>query len=689
MLKKHIIAGLTSLIIITQPVYAQKDDFFSSVTLEDLLNLEVTVASANKGLTLRESPGIITLVTAEEIRNMGARDLIDILRLIPGVDFGVDVQGVVGLSMRGNWAHEGKILLLIDGQEMNELAYATTQFGNHYPVDNISRIEMIRGPGSAIYGGFAELGVINIITKGAELQGGEINLLASQTVDAFGRANLSMAYGNKWDEVEIYGNFLVGEGARSDREFSDFYGDSYNMKDNSDLTAQFFNVGLRYKGLLARAIIDQYSIHTRDIFYINAPHDVEMEFTTYSFELKYDWQVTDNFVITPKFVTKTQNPWQSDNKEAADLADFEDVAGQYWEIEVKRDLGSLWFAYDFSEKHNILAGLEYYNDDLKGNTLIGKTPPYSAYNKAFFVQGMFQTDIANITLGARWEDHSHAGDALVPRFGLTKVWDRFHSKFLYSKAFRTPVSRNIGGAFDPSGLDPDPDNVTDEEYEAAQDSSNIEAETTTVYEIETGYRFTENIFLTANFYDIVIEDPIVYFFDINYGHGDSYKNFDEVGTRGLELEAKFKYGWGYINTNFSYYTVSDNKVFQYSIVDTNYEEIEDDQLLGFSPMKFTINSSFEVYEKITLNPSLVYSSKKWGYVAVDDEDNLIADEFDDVLLVNANIAMSNLFGSNFRIAFGVYNALNEDVDFVQPYYDGYHAALPGPSREVFIKLTYE
>src|ERR1700752_2273742 len=86
--------------------------------LEKLINTLISVAS-KKPLNVRESPSIVSLITAEEIKASGARDLIDVLRLVPGVDFGVDVLGVVGIGMRGNWAHEGKTLVLLDGQEMN------------------------------------------------------------------------------------------------------------------------------------------------------------------------------------------------------------------------------------------------------------------------------------------------------------------------------------------------------------------------------------------------------------------------------------------------------------------------------------------------------------------------------------------------------------------------------------------
>ena len=150
---------VSSLLFISTICIAQTDSInYDALSLEDLMNIKISVASI-KELTPRESPGVVSYISAEEIRESGANDLVDVLRMVPGFDFATDVEDVVGIGVRGNWAHEGKVLMLIDGQEMNEGLYSTLQFGNHYPVDNIKRIEIIRGPGSAIYGGNAEYAV--------------------------------------------------------------------------------------------------------------------------------------------------------------------------------------------------------------------------------------------------------------------------------------------------------------------------------------------------------------------------------------------------------------------------------------------------------------------------------------------------------------------------------------------------
>src|SRR3954471_7671281 len=77
--------------------YSQESD------LQKSLNKGLTVSSS-KALSTRETPGIISLITAEEIQNAGARDLIDILRLVPGFDVAQDLQFVMGIGLRGNWA---------------------------------------------------------------------------------------------------------------------------------------------------------------------------------------------------------------------------------------------------------------------------------------------------------------------------------------------------------------------------------------------------------------------------------------------------------------------------------------------------------------------------------------------------------------------------------------------------------
>lgn len=135
----------------------------------------ITTGSNLSELKINEAPSVMSVITAKEIEDLGYPDLMDLLNLFPGIQIVSDVQNGNGIGIRGNWANEGKLLFMIDGIQINDMAYGSVIMGLRFPVVNISRIEFIRGSGSSIYGGLAGLGVINIITKkGQELNGHSI-----------------------------------------------------------------------------------------------------------------------------------------------------------------------------------------------------------------------------------------------------------------------------------------------------------------------------------------------------------------------------------------------------------------------------------------------------------------------------------------------------------------------------------
>src|SRR5688572_17973482 len=110
MLKSMLRAACVSALL-TSPLQAQDLDSLLNVSaftaesdLQKQLNQSTKVASG-VALTTRETPGILSVITSEEIQNSGARDLTDVLRLVPGFDIAQDLQFVQGLTMRGNWAN--------------------------------------------------------------------------------------------------------------------------------------------------------------------------------------------------------------------------------------------------------------------------------------------------------------------------------------------------------------------------------------------------------------------------------------------------------------------------------------------------------------------------------------------------------------------------------------------------------
>ena len=114
-----------------------------------------------------EAPSTVTVITAEEIKNIGARTVLEALRLVPGLIVGLDISGIPIVSLRGVYsAGSERILFLLNGIPVNNpLTGGGTLFFADLSVDKIERIEVIRGPGSVLYGSEAFTGVINIVLK--------------------------------------------------------------------------------------------------------------------------------------------------------------------------------------------------------------------------------------------------------------------------------------------------------------------------------------------------------------------------------------------------------------------------------------------------------------------------------------------------------------------------------------------
>lgn len=131
----------------------------------------VTVTAPFRGVPTKISKAgsAVTVVTAEEIRRTGARTLADVLDTAPGVALGTagGEGGTTSVYIRG--AANGQSLVLIDGVRVGDPSNTDAGFNfGAYPLDNVERIEVLRGPQSALYGSDAMGGVINIVTKRPE-----------------------------------------------------------------------------------------------------------------------------------------------------------------------------------------------------------------------------------------------------------------------------------------------------------------------------------------------------------------------------------------------------------------------------------------------------------------------------------------------------------------------------------------
>ena len=155
---------------------------------------------------IKKAPAPITVVTDRQIRQMGARDLRDVLRTAPGFSSIFYLDGSYTFFVRGSLSPaSGSILLMINSHPINDAqSGGATLVHDTLLIDNTKRIEFIRGSGSALYGANAFHGVINIITKEAEdIDGFELKALGG----SWDTQQYNLLFGKSFSELEVAFNF--------------------------------------------------------------------------------------------------------------------------------------------------------------------------------------------------------------------------------------------------------------------------------------------------------------------------------------------------------------------------------------------------------------------------------------------------------------------------------------------------
>lgn len=665
---KKLTALLAVILLCFGSIAQENEEIGFGEEFEDIFDMEVTVASKN-AISKNETPGVVTVLTYEEIQNLGARDLIDVLNLVPGFDFGIDVTSAIGAGMRGLWAYEGKLLIMIDGQEMQEQAFATYPFGNRVSVDQIQKIEIIRGPGSSLYGGNAELGVINIVTRRAtHLSGIEVSGQYGQMERAAGRQNINLNFAKNINSWELDMKAFYGQGIYSEQVFSDIYGTEYDLKnDGASTQSSNFNVGLKNKGFDFRLLYENYNQEIVSIFDAVSDKPYKQSFSGLYSGISYAWDLNEKLTFTPRINYKSQKPWNTS-----------DEVVNYYNATITRVLGNLQFEYNPNDKFNLIFGGEYYQDKAKhpdqDNEWYNGEQELKITNTSAFLQGIYMTDFTNITVGMRYDSHSKVDAAFSPRISFTKEFDKFHYKLLYSRAFRTPSVANLVA------------------YNVFEDGSfedispNIKPEKSDVIELEIGYRFNTNFSLNGNIFHTTINDPMVYYYyydentDIEH---EGYYNDSKYGSKGFELEARWKDSWGYIIANYAYYSAKDINEVDYYAVPSNQKA-----LLAFPQNKFNIKAHLKINSQLSINPSLIVKGKRYGYATLDvDEEEAVISEFNPLYLCNLYLRYQKAFDLPLEFGVGVYDIFSQKYTYIQPY-NGWHAPFPGPSREFTFKVKY-
>lgn len=190
----------------TWPQEVPKD--LGSKSLEDLMNIEVTSVS-KKEQKLSRIASSIFVITPDDIRRSGATNIPDLLRMVPGLDVAQINGSTWEISSRGfNAQYADKLLVLIDGRTVYTPMFAGVNWDvQDVPLEDIERIEVIRGPGATVWGANAVNGVINIITKSTkETKGGLLTTGGGTHEPGFGVAQ----YGGQLGQATTYRIFMTG-----------------------------------------------------------------------------------------------------------------------------------------------------------------------------------------------------------------------------------------------------------------------------------------------------------------------------------------------------------------------------------------------------------------------------------------------------------------------------------------------
>jgi iron complex outermembrane receptor protein len=505
----------------------------TQVSIENLMDMEVTSVS-KKEQKLSQVAAAIFVITQEEIRRSGATNIPDLLRMVPGLNVGQINANTWAISARGfNSQFANKLLVLIDGR-----AVYTPLFGSVFwdtqdvPLEDIERIEVIRGPGGAVWGANAVNGVINVITKrAADTQGVLATAVGGTQAQGFG----TVQYGGKLKgdtSYRIFAKYL------NNNHFADLNGQ------NADDGWRLLHGGFRVDAAVSKkdSLTTQGDIYTGEegatiVHSVFSPPDniiVERLAAVSGGNVLSRW----NHVFSNRCETTFQfyfDRYRRDGPESDEDRDSFDVDFQNHIV-----LGS---------RHDLIWGAGYRHTEDQTIGTIDQTfvpPNYSGYLLNGFVQDQItlKPDRMALYVGSKFENNYFSGFEVEPSARL--AWTPSNRRTFWaaiSRASRTPTRRNTGLDAVLAAL-PGPAEVV------LVGNPNIKSEHVIAY--ETGYRaqptdrISVDLTIFLNDYrGLESEESLLPFFDSNSApavlvHPISLGNKMYGTTEGVEASVKWK-----------------------------------------------------------------------------------------------------------------------------------------------------
>ncbi|PCC98626.1 TonB-dependent receptor domain-containing protein [Halopseudomonas pelagia] len=390
---------------------------------------DTVVTASRQAQSLSRTPAATTVFTRSEIERLQPSSVADLLRRVPGAS--VTTTGGQGsltsLSLRGTGSTQS--LVLVDGQRIGSASAGqpSLEFLN---IDQIERIEVIRGPRSAIYGSDAIGGVVQIFTRQGE-SGLNPRVTAGIGSNNTYRRHVGMSGGNQQTRFDLGAS--LNETAGFDRtrheEAGDQDDDGYrNRAFNASLSHNFTDdveAGVR---LLEQSGNTEYDLNGN-------PED---DFTLSTVATHLQWQVSQ------LWTTRLEAGHAEDKRSSHYDANAFGPAATY-SYNTYRDSASWLNSLRLSEQHSLQTGVDWYQDRLRST---GSYLQTERYNRAAFVQHRFEGEAYQTELGWRHDDNEQFGNANTFNAALTvPITDNQQVVASYGEGFRAPTFNDLYTSF--------------------------------------------------------------------------------------------------------------------------------------------------------------------------------------------------------------------------------------------------
>lgn len=450
--------------------YSQEDNdsiinYLQNISLEELMDVEV-VSASKTAQNLSEAPSILSVVTEKEIEKMGVTSLVDILKHVPGIETSMGINGDYRVSIRGE-RRDGNILVLIDGMAVNDFYDGKAIFD--FPADFIEKVEIIRGPGSALFGTNALAGVISVFSKkenrSISTAGGSNNTFS---------ANANYFYKDAKTHFSISRGYFSSDGAnvnpRSDniktKETNRWIKDEYLR---ASYSRNKFNVNIfgisRRQGAWVGPLyeVTQNSDLKNQVLYTDVSHSWH-----FSPKLTFTPRIYNSLVFHDYTMQESPDGWRS--LTGSIFVEGAITREKYLSVKTGTEL---ILKYDVGENLNFITGLlgeemalnKY--DVTKNYNVVGpvymqelghyNNIDFNQRNKtrnilAGYMQGIYNYKILGVTAGFRYDKYNDFGSSFNPRVGFVlrfeNLWkflpfDNIVLKALYGQAFRAPTFKEL------------------------------------------------------------------------------------------------------------------------------------------------------------------------------------------------------------------------------------------------------